>query len=153
MHQFIALLLLYLHQKIKCTFSVILDTVTIPSNIVRLERSGQRGAAHAIPRTVLVSPIIRLSESSDLLFQTMPLILVFSALRICSHESWDWRRLVLMLSGWASWTCRRPACIFNSRLLFVCIFFYWLSSSLKCIYLKQSELELIKRFRSKSGYR
>lgn len=87
MHQFIALLLLYLHQKIKCTFSVILDTVTIPSNIVRLERSGQRGAAHAIPRTVLVSPIMRLSESSDLLFQTMPLILVFSALRTCSHES------------------------------------------------------------------
>lgn len=33
------------------------------------------------------------------------------------------------------------------------VFFYWLSSSLKCIYLKQSELELIKRFRSKSGYR
>jgi len=64
-HQFIALLLLYLHRRIKYTFSVILDTATIPSNIVHLETSGPEDVVHAIPRTVLVSLIYVYARSSD----------------------------------------------------------------------------------------
>jgi len=86
-HQFTALLLLYLHQRIRYTFSVILDTATIPSNIVQLETSGPGDVVHAIPRTVLVSLIYVYARSSDLLLsQTMPLILVSSVLRSCLHR-------------------------------------------------------------------
>jgi len=59
---------------------------------------------------------------TPLLSQTMPLILVSSVSRTCSHRLWDRRRedgYMFMLSGRASWTCCRPACIFSINCFFV----------------------------------